>query len=160
MAPHPPPPPQEGVELIFFFFFGCKFLKILMVSDKTIHEAFRIHKTLQTKPISDFLFFTSYQNYTTGFKIWTNDVTFALLTLLEMAQALVLWTNLEKGSKLVCNTSFLSLYSSLSIRLYLIPHLFPIVNHFWRCMMLQGINSEKKKKLAEKLARNKLQGEN
>ena len=25
---------------------GCKFLKILMVSDKTIHMAFRIHKTL------------------------------------------------------------------------------------------------------------------
>ena len=28
-----------------FQFFWCKFLKILMVSDKTIHKAFRIHKT-------------------------------------------------------------------------------------------------------------------
>ena len=38
------------------FFIFCKFLKILMVSDKTIHKAFRIHKTLQTKPIKDFFF--------------------------------------------------------------------------------------------------------
>ena len=28
------------------FFFVCNFLKILMVSDKTIHKAFRIHKTV------------------------------------------------------------------------------------------------------------------
>ena len=32
---------EQELELSF-----CKFLKILMVSDKTIHEAFRIHKTL------------------------------------------------------------------------------------------------------------------
>ena len=39
-----------------------------MVSDKTIHKAFRIHKTLKTKPIRDFLFFSPstymYQNDT------------------------------------------------------------------------------------------------
>ena len=44
-----------GASPIFFFFFfgggGGKFLKILMVSDKTTDKAFRIHKTLQTKPI-------------------------------------------------------------------------------------------------------------
>ena len=27
-------------------FFWCKFLKILMVLDKTIHKAFKIHKTI------------------------------------------------------------------------------------------------------------------
>ena len=65
----PPPPPGGGGADFFFFFFCVQISQILMVSDKTIHEAFRIHTTLQTKPISDFLFFTSYQNYTTGFKI-------------------------------------------------------------------------------------------
>ena len=40
-----------------------------MVSDKTIHTTFRIHKTLLTKPIRDFLFcFTIYQNYTLALK--------------------------------------------------------------------------------------------
>ena len=33
-----------GIPKISFFFF--KFLKLFMVSDKTIHKAFRIHKTL------------------------------------------------------------------------------------------------------------------
>ena len=34
----------------------CKFLKILMVSEKTVNRAFRIHKTLLTKPIGEFFF--------------------------------------------------------------------------------------------------------
>ena len=33
----------DNVKCIFF---GCKFLKILLVSDKTIPKVFRIHKTL------------------------------------------------------------------------------------------------------------------
>ena len=31
-----------------------------MVSDKTIHKAFRIHKTLKTQPTRDFFSFTIY----------------------------------------------------------------------------------------------------
>ena len=47
----------------------CQFHNILMVSDKTIHMAFIIHKTLSIKPITDFPFiFTSYQNYTLDLK--------------------------------------------------------------------------------------------
>ena len=38
----------------------CKFVKMLMVSDKTINKAFRIHKTLLEK----FFIFTFYPNYT------------------------------------------------------------------------------------------------
>ena len=48
----------------------CYFLqifKILVVSDKTIHRAFRIHNTLYTKPISDFLFFFSF-HYTCSYQ--------------------------------------------------------------------------------------------
>ena len=30
----------------FVLLFACKFLKILMVSDKTVHKAFEIQKTL------------------------------------------------------------------------------------------------------------------
>ena len=41
-------PPLENVSSV------CKFLKILMVSDKTIHKAFRIHKTLQGNPLEKF----------------------------------------------------------------------------------------------------------
>ena len=40
----------------------CNFLKILMVSDKTLHRAYRTHKTLQTKPIREIFHF--HQNYT------------------------------------------------------------------------------------------------
>ena len=35
------------------FFFCGKFVKIMMVSDKTIHKAFGIHKTLFIKPIRE-----------------------------------------------------------------------------------------------------------
>ena len=42
----------------------CKFLKILMVSDKTIHKAFRIHKMLLENPFREISIFTIYQNYT------------------------------------------------------------------------------------------------
>ena len=35
----------------------CNFLKILMVSDKTIHKAFITHVTLQTKPIREIFHF-------------------------------------------------------------------------------------------------------
>ena len=38
----------------------CNFLKILMVSGKTIHRAFRINKQIQ----SEIFFLTIYQNYT------------------------------------------------------------------------------------------------
>ena len=34
-------------------FVFCKFLKIFMISDKTIYKAFKIHKLYQTKPIRD-----------------------------------------------------------------------------------------------------------
>ena len=38
-------------------FFVCKFLKILMVSDKTIHKAFTIHKSsMKQNPLSKFIF--------------------------------------------------------------------------------------------------------
>ena len=46
------------INLIFFpkknIFCCCNFLKILMVSDKTIHKAFRIHETISTKPVREF----------------------------------------------------------------------------------------------------------
>ena len=52
----------------FFFVCVCKFLKIFMVSDKTIHKAFWIHKSLsfiKTKPIRNIKKkSTIYQNYT------------------------------------------------------------------------------------------------
>ena len=48
-----------SIFFFFFFFFGghpenvsfVQFSKILLVSDKTIHKAFRIHKNLYTIPI-------------------------------------------------------------------------------------------------------------
>ena len=40
------------------------FLQILMVWDKTMHKAFRTHKTLQTKQFFFFFTFPIYQNYT------------------------------------------------------------------------------------------------
>ena len=49
-----PPPP----------FCPTKFLKILMVSDKTIHMAIRINKTLyKQNPLEKIFIFTVYQNY-------------------------------------------------------------------------------------------------
>ena len=49
---HPPP-----------YFFPP--LKILMISDKTIHKAFRIHKILfKNKTYERFCFFNIYQYYT------------------------------------------------------------------------------------------------
>ena len=42
----------------------CNVLKILMVSDKMIHRAFRTRTTLSTKPIREIFIFTIYQNYT------------------------------------------------------------------------------------------------
>ena len=45
------------------FCWCCKFLKILMVSDKTIHKALRIHKKSMNKTHNrNFWFFTIYQN--------------------------------------------------------------------------------------------------
>ena len=49
-----------GGILHFLFVCVCKFLKILMVLDKTIHKAFRIHKTLKTQPTRKKIFFTIY----------------------------------------------------------------------------------------------------
>ena len=54
-----------GIPKMFVFW---KFLKILMVSDKSIHKAFRIHKTLYNNPLKKTFIFTIYQNYTFGFK--------------------------------------------------------------------------------------------
>ena len=55
------------------WYFFCKFSLILMVSDKIIHRAFRIHKTLQTTPIRDFLLMVIYQNYTLAFNVVATD---------------------------------------------------------------------------------------
>ena len=47
----------------------CNFLKILMVSDKTIHVAFRAHTTIfKQSPLEEFLISTIYQNHI-GFNI-------------------------------------------------------------------------------------------
>ena len=46
-----------GIQTMLVF---CNFLKILMVSDKTIHKAFRSHETLKTKPIREFFITTVY----------------------------------------------------------------------------------------------------
>ena len=46
----------------------CNFLKILMVSDKTIHKAFRTHTTLKQNPLEKTLILTMYQNYTLALK--------------------------------------------------------------------------------------------
>ena len=43
-----PPPPQ-------ILFFPFKFFYLLMVSDKTIHKAFRNHKTLNSKQLNPFM---------------------------------------------------------------------------------------------------------
>ena len=40
-----------------------------MVSDKTIHKAFRIHKTLTPKPIRAYIFLIIYQNYTLALRV-------------------------------------------------------------------------------------------
>ena len=51
--------------------FLCKFLIILMVSDKTIQKAFRINKTLfKYNPIENFSSFTIYPNYTLTSTHW------------------------------------------------------------------------------------------
>ena len=42
-------------------FFG-QFLKILMVSDKTFHNAFIIHKTINQTHLEKIFIFTIYQN--------------------------------------------------------------------------------------------------
>ena len=42
----------------------CNFLKMLMVSDKIIHRAFRTHTTLLTKPIGENFHFHFLPNYT------------------------------------------------------------------------------------------------
>ena len=42
-----------------------------MVSDKTIHKAFRIHKLYKQNPLEIFFFFfTMYQNYTMALTHW------------------------------------------------------------------------------------------
>ena len=45
-----------------------QFRKIMMVSDKSIHKAFRIHKTIYKQNLfkENFFIFTLYQNYTLG----------------------------------------------------------------------------------------------
>ena len=53
----------KGIFFFFFFFFGGgggAFLSILMVSDITIHKAFRMHNTLYNKPQSIENFFCHY----------------------------------------------------------------------------------------------------
>ena len=45
---------------LYIFFF----LENIDGSDKTIHKAFRIHKTLETKLIREIFLFFMYQNYT------------------------------------------------------------------------------------------------
>ena len=47
----------------------CNFLKILMVSDKTIHRSFRSHATLLTKPIREIFHFHYLPKLYIGFKI-------------------------------------------------------------------------------------------
>ena len=49
----------------------CNFLKILMVSDKMIHRAFRTHTTLETKPIREIFHFHYLPKIYIGFKIST-----------------------------------------------------------------------------------------
>ena len=55
--------------------FPLIFLRILMVLDKTIHKAFRIHKTLQTKPIRDFFFLHNLPKLYIGFNVEQNIYT-------------------------------------------------------------------------------------
>ena len=50
----------SGVPWIFFV---CKFLKVLIISNKTIHMAFRIHNIVQVKLIRKRFYFTIYPNY-------------------------------------------------------------------------------------------------
>ena len=58
-------------------FVFCKYLKILMVSDKTIiNNAFRIHKTLYQNKENIFIF-TIYQNYTLAL-MYTLNILIAL----------------------------------------------------------------------------------
>ena len=45
-------------------YFFCNFLKILMVSDKAIHKAFRTHLTISKSDLIIFFFSLMYQNYT------------------------------------------------------------------------------------------------
>ena len=48
----------------------CNFFKILMVSDKMIHWAFRTHIPLYKQyPLEEFFIFTIYQNYTLTLKV-------------------------------------------------------------------------------------------
>ena len=49
-----------GGQTLFF----ANFLEILMVSDKTVHKAFRIHKTLNKQNPLEKKKITIYQNYT------------------------------------------------------------------------------------------------
>ena len=48
----------------------CNFLKILMVSDKTIHRAFRTHATLQIKPIRENFHVHYLPKLYTGFNVY------------------------------------------------------------------------------------------
>ena len=70
--------PLEGVMYINIWsnsrghpknFVLCKFLKILMVSDETICKAFRIRKTLETKPIRENINFHYLPKLYIGFNI-------------------------------------------------------------------------------------------
>ena len=67
---------QNSLGIPRIFFCVCKFLEILIVSDKAIHEAVRIHQILWIKPIRGFLFFIIYPNYTLkfGFKVYFNHI--------------------------------------------------------------------------------------
>ena len=53
---------REGTPKMIDFW---KFLKIYIVSDKSIHMAFRFHKTLSIKPIREFNFL---------FQLFTNNI--------------------------------------------------------------------------------------
>ena len=96
------------------FFCVCNFLKILMVSDKTIHNAFRIHKILSTKPIKEISFslFTKsipwlwyeLQEWThlhileSIWEIWHSFyVQKALLVLFSNLETMLAWTHSMQG---------------------------------------------------------------
>ena len=54
---------EAAMYINLFWGFWCKFRKILTVSDKTIHEAFRIHKTLILNRINQIIFSENPQGF-------------------------------------------------------------------------------------------------
>ena len=52
----------------------CNFLKILMVSDKMLHKAFRTHTTLNKQNPLEKSFIFIYQNYTLALRMSANGI--------------------------------------------------------------------------------------